>query len=287
MQLNKSLFNKSNSGAKFYISKKNGEFILNKSLNIEEKKRLNLSLNKQNFWVNKKLTEPFYSLKTNYSFNKKNFIIKMPFIHGISGDEILFENDLENINLFIKSIINLVIFFKNFKSDYKYIDKILFTNKLSSLRKYSNPRFNKHVIYLKKLIKKIPTKTKATNCHGDLTLSNMIAIKSMEKKKKFDKIYLIDWLETYAESYFQDLAKLKQDFYYGWSSRNLSPPQKINNLITGEYIWSKISKKFINKKNISLFKIYMILCLLRIIPYVKDESELVWIEESLNNEIIV
>ena len=113
----------------------------------------------------------------------------------------------------------------------------------------------------------------------------MIAIKS--NKKKFNQIYLIDWLDTYAESYLQDLAKLKQDFYYGWSSRNLTPPQNINNLITGEFIWEEISKKFINKKNISLFKVYMILCLLRIIPYAKDESELIWIEESLNNEIII
>ena len=40
------------------------------------------------------------------------------------------------------------------------------------------------------------------------------------------KIYLIDWLDNDFDTYYNDLAKLKQDLYHGWSSRNLHKSQK-------------------------------------------------------------
>jgi len=49
-------------------------------------------------------------------------------------------------------------------------------------------------------------------CHGDLTLSNMILSPSKG-------LVLIDFLDTYFESPLQDVAKLRQDFYYGWARR--------------------------------------------------------------------
>ena len=124
-------------------------------------------------------------------------------------------------------------------------------------------------------------------CHGDLTFSNVIITKGTGYKIDFDdnRILLIDWLDTYFDSYLQDLAKLKQELFYGWSSRNIYSPQKINNLLTGEYMWENLSKYFINEDNKSLFKIIMILCIMRITPYVKSNQDIIWIDKALNMEI--
>ena len=85
------------------------------------------------------------------------------------------------------------------------------------------------------------------------------------------------------EHYLQDIAKLKQDLYFGWSTRNFDDTNleyELNSL----FIWEKIFKSFITilPRN---FKIFMILCLLRIIPYSKNKNDIEWIDKSLNKEI--
>ena len=47
-------------------------------------------------------------------------------------------------------------------------------------------------------------------CHGDLTLSNILFSNK--------KIYFLDFLDSYIESWIIDLVKLKQDLFYFWSS---------------------------------------------------------------------
>lgn len=46
-------------------------------------------------------------------------------------------------------------------------------------------------------------------CHGDLTLSNLLF--------KNRQLYLIDFLDCFVESPLQDIVKLRQDTFFGWS----------------------------------------------------------------------
>ena len=55
--------------------------------------------------------------------------------------------------------------------------------------------------------------------------------------------------------------------------------------MTGEYIWHKIYNIFINDENRSLFKIVMILCILRILPYAKSENDINWVKEVIEMEL--
>ena len=49
-------------------------------------------------------------------------------------------------------------------------------------------------------------------CHGDLTLENIIVYDG--------KPYLIDFLDSFADSWYLDIAKLLQDILGGWSFRH-------------------------------------------------------------------
>ncbi len=279
------------SGAKFSIIKKKNKLFFKKFIpfkNISDKNRILCQLSKQNKLSLTSLPDPFFTIKGSGKIEKKNVIIEMPFIHGFSGKEIIINSQKKNIETLIKIFSKLIVFFKNNKLKNDKDKKRNIENKIIELNKiHSNKKYSYVFKFLEKKINDIRNDIDETLCHGDLTFSNVIITKGTGYKIDFDdnRILLIDWLDTYFDSYLQDLAKLKQELFYGWSSRNIYSPQKINNLLTGEYMWENLSKYFINEDNKSLFKIIMILCIMRITPYVKSNQDIIWIDKALNMEI--
>lgn len=110
-------------------------------------------------------------------------------------------------------------------------------------------------------------------CHGDLTLSNVI----------FDHkggITLIDFLHTYLESPLQDLAKLKQEFKYGWSFRNCSTPIRIKSEILCS-LHTPPAIAHIERMYPLQTKVMTLMTLLRIAPYIKDDATCQWLETQI------
>lgn len=108
-------------------------------------------------------------------------------------------------------------------------------------------------------------------CHGDLTLSNLI-VGSKE-------IFLIDFLDSYLESPLQDVAKLYQDLHFGWSTRgnkNLS----VRASILGMKLMPKLGLS-LRRKYAEAFEIILGLTLLRIAPYLKDNTTESWLLHAL------
>ena len=100
-------------------------------------------------------------------------------------------------------------------------------------------------------------------CHGDLTFTNIIFHPN--------RLYFIDFLDSFIDSYLVDFAKLKQDLYYCWNLR----VQKIDNLRIHQiysYIWQNLESRYSNHLNTMAFKIIDAMNLLRIKPYLTDES---------------
>ncbi len=114
------------------------------------------------------------------------------------------------------------------------------------------------------------------SCHGDLTLSNVIYSNNTIK--------LIDFLPTFLESPLQDVAKLDQDYIYGWSLRHASKEIKLKGNIFFKYSYPEIICD-IKKTYFRQYQILMVLCIIRIIPYIKDDITRNWILVSLNNLI--
>lgn len=111
------------------------------------------------------------------------------------------------------------------------------------------------------------------NCHGDLTLENIIV--------KGDQIYLIDFLDSFYDSIYIDLGKLLQDVVALWSFRHdkvTSPNTLIRLKIFKDLLIDKIS----NDKEI-LLRVYhaLLLHLVRIIPYAKEEFTRNYVVEKM------
>lgn len=135
------------------------------------------------------------------------------------------------------------------------------TDKLASLPNNEN--------LLSLLSNKEFIKVKVGNCHGDMTLSNMI----------FDNnIYLIDFLDSYIESPTMDIVKLRQDTHLLWSLNMVDTPLDLTKIKIGlEYIDKWICANF----NVDDYEILQIINLLRIYPYSTDEKIKIWIDKNI------
>ena len=118
-------------------------------------------------------------------------------------------------------------------------------------------------------------------CHGDLTLRNII----FNKKEK--KIILIDFLKTYNEGFVQDLSNLTQEFYLGWSARNLKGVNKLRAHIIYEKIWKDTNFFNFNNKIKNIIFNETLVTLLRIFPYINknDIITIKWIKGSFDKMI--
>lgn len=103
-----------------------------------------------------------------------------------------------------------------------------------------------------------------TPCCGDLTLENIIVTRS-------GKIYLIDFLDSFFDSFYIDIAKLLQDIHLGWSYRHYKKDMNIEvrRLIIRTLLINKFTLKDIAINIESVYHI-LLLNLLRIFPYTSD-----------------
>jgi len=112
-------------------------------------------------------------------------------------------------------------------------------------------------------------------CHGDLTLSNVIL-------DPVSGITLIDFLDTFLETPLQDVAKLKQDFVYGWSFRKDPPALTIKAEILCRHHFPQAIVQ-IERMYPTQVRLLTLMTLARIAPYVKDAVTQQWLVRSLTN----
>jgi hypothetical protein len=278
----KNIFFKSSfSNAKFeLLSQGNSLYLKKKIINpnirdFESIKKNNFFLKNfkiKNLKINKIEIENFKTLK-----KKKYFI--MNYINGYSSDLILKNLGVNEIKILREFLKNYFLRLKE-STKWEKIERKFFLQKINNVKKNIKQKellklFNDNEKYLFKKLNKIeyyPTGI----CHGDLTLSNMII--------KNDKIYLIDFLNTYKDSIVQDLSKIYQEFILGWSSRFLNGNDIVRSKIIYENIVDKKFFKSFSKEMITVLEFEIILTLLRIFPYVKknDIKTIKWLKESMN-----
>lgn len=111
-------------------------------------------------------------------------------------------------------------------------------------------------------------------CHGDLTLSNIIVTSG-------SNVTLIDFLQTYLETPLQDVAKLMQEFLYGWSFRKASPSIQLKAKIFCNQFYPKVLN-MLRDLYPNQIKLVSMVNLARIAPYVKDPSTKHWLLQNIN-----
>lgn len=118
-------------------------------------------------------------------------------------------------------------------------------------------------------------------CHGDFTFSNILFGDS--------KIYLLDFLDSFIESPLIDIVKIRQDTCFKWSImlEKEMPSHKKNKLIqTFNYFDREIASFCNDALGLSKWYNYLqIFNLLRIVPYLNNSDEIIFIEKSLRQII--
>ena len=241
------------SASGFYVRKISSSLAYNERLKIQAAKQVTfLKKNK----LNNISTPQVYS----HGYINNLFFFDMEYIIGENFCYALRHIPMTTINLYIDHLISYMLSLPTLsteKSEY------FFQNKIEALKTSvdsSNPLIQQTFETLDHFdFSAIPS----TPCCGDLTLENIIVTRS-------GKIYLIDFLDSFFDSFYMDIAKLLQDIHLGWAYRNYKKDMniEIRRLIIRNLLLNKLTSKI----DINMESIYHILLLnlLRIVPYTTD-----------------
>jgi hypothetical protein len=191
----------------------------------------------------------------------------MPFYNGSSiidiiesGDHFQFESILTNLFIFIKQ--------EAIDSELKEIKPDIFTTKLEEI-KFKTKDAQVYSIIDKMNTPKQSLLIPVSKCHGDLTFSNCIFS---------NKIVLLDFLDCYIETFFQDLSKLLQEITLQWTVITYNKPI---DKIKADLAYKKLLTIFFKKTDTlfgdfmfdsALVSLFYQITLLRILPYIKNED---------------
>lgn len=114
-------------------------------------------------------------------------------------------------------------------------------------------------------------------CHGDFTLENIIVYKS--------RFYLIDFLDSFCNSWLIDIAKLLQDVELYWAYRNKSSllvASKDSLNFMKNLIYESVALQA-GEACIKDLHYILLLNTLRIVPYIKDKTSKFCVENGLSH----
>ncbi len=134
--------------------------------------------------------------------------------------------------------------------------------KISELEKKSAHK--KYLKFIKNIVLKNEILVPKTFCHGDLTFSNILFHKN--------RLFFIDFLDSYIDSFICDLVKLKQDLYHLWNLKLYEfYSQRIHQIYN--YIWNSLSNRYSSYIDTKEFKIIDAMNSLRIEPYLTNHYQ--------------
>ncbi len=241
------------------------------SYNLRLKKQLKKQLNFKSSTVK---TPQIY----NYNYDENGlFYFDMEFISGKTLAEYTQDILITEIVDFIKCLFES-IYFNSDEENPKAKD--IFNKKIKELEMKISNKTNLYEAF--NILKCFEwTQIYKSPCHGDLTLENIIITYNKQ-------IYLIDFLDSFYNSWMLDVAKLLQDLELKWSFRYVEPSatQSLRIEIAKEALIEEILK--LENGDKKLFAIYHLLLLniIRIYPYTKDEKTFNFLDESVKKLVL-
>ncbi|MEK7376997.1 MAG: phosphotransferase [Candidatus Margulisiibacteriota bacterium] len=124
---------------------------------------------------------------------------------------------------------------------------------------------------------------KRSPSHGDLTLENVI------HNPHNNTYYLIDFLDAFYDTWVSDASKALLDLLVGWSFRSdfirsdvMSENTKVRVLLLSKQFISKLDGIIKNRRVWEDVYAYLLLDLLRVMPYSKEKEVLKFLSKSLD-----
>ena len=247
------------SGCNVYLCEKNSKkYVRKTSSSIGYNSRLKKQMEKQSSFAHDVLLSPeIYK----YGYINGLFYFDMQFIRGVPMHNYVSLNSSNNIIPIVDKVFSFLQNLSLRKED--ITDKIHL--KLSSLNTSIPAGMSKYSDYCAAYDW---SSVAASDNHGDLTFENILIYRN--------KIYLIDFLDSFVQTKYIDYAKLLQDIVLDWSWRhNMNKP-----LIKTIYLYNRMLQ-MLSPKEIEITKRLLILNLLRIVPYSND-STFKYLENRLN-----
>ena len=205
------------------------------------------------------------------------YYFDMEYIQGITLSEYIKTMEIGKVSALIESLVDSVVpkIDKECSERQKAHTVVIFAKKLKalhgSLDSLNNDIINKSLELLEAHDwGNLPT----SQCHGDMTLENIII--------KNDQIYLIDFLDSFFDSWLLDISTLLQDVEMMWSYRfqeNVSMNTVLRLIVFRDVLIDEIGKT--NQEYV--LEIYYLLLqkLIRIYPYTKDEHTYNFLNEKI------
>ena len=274
------------SGCKLDVVKEGSHVIIKKySSSIEYNKRLIRQANKQqNFYNNLPDNQIFSTARVieMYSSETELSWFSMPYLFSEKYSNYLEQASIVDLKKLLDNLIDYFNF--NIKSSApQKIDVGIITSKIEELKlkvtgNINAPEKEYFLNILEHLKTSIPDMPLPTGtCHGDFTFSNILF--------GDNKIYLLDFLDSFIESPLIDIVKIRQDTCFKWSVmlEKEMPSHKKNKLLQAfNFLDREIALFCNNNLGLSTWYNYLqVFNLLRIIPYLNNTAEIFFIEKSL------
>lgn len=260
------------SGCKLEINEENGNlFVIKTSKNIDYNNRLKEQCEKQKNFKHKFFNTPNI-LKS--GFNKDGlFSFSMEYINGLTVSEYFRSIEIGNIDDLVKNFFGIIPDHYSFDNSAKKT----FLSKLEELENKININDNDFLDVFLKLKEYNWSYCVSGDCHGDMTLENIIL--------SGNKLYLIDFLDSFYDSWMIDIAKILQDVECKWSYRfdvNTDQNLEIRLLIFKQSLINKILLLKDGDKILNTIYCMLLVNLLRIIPYTNDLYTNKYLKEQIN-----
>ena len=188
----------------------------------------------------------------------------MEYIAGKSFEEFFSSASVNDVEFVVSTLFDYFDTLISTARSFDATNKIL--TKIDSLKEKSSHK--KYMEFLRKYVEDNKIIVPHTFCHGDLTFANIIFHKN--------RLFFIDFLDCYVDTFLSDLVKLKQDLHHLWAVRNQDVySNRIHQIY--QYIWDKLEVRYESFMNES-FHILDAMNALRIEPYLTSDDQRVILE---------
>jgi hypothetical protein len=118
------------------------------------------------------------------------------------------------------------------------------------------------------------------DCHGDLTLSNVLF--SFDR----EEIGLIDFLDSFVEAPIIDIVKIRQDTRFHWTSTIYPHDHDRSKVrLTNRWIDRMVESEFRHLLKEPAFRAMELMNYLRIAPYVTEPADHEWLNQVLSTQV--
>lgn len=209
------------------------------------------------------------------------YFFDMEYVQGITLAEYIKTMEIGKVKGLVETLVSSIIPKRSITSvsEYKSDVSQIFAKKMSGLRKtlsvHNNPVIDQSLALLEA---HDWSKLTYSQCHGDMTLENIIV--------KNDKLYFIDFLDSFYDSWFLDIGTLLQDVQVMWSYRfqeNVSMNTVLRLIVFRDLLIDEIKK--VNPEYVIEIYYSLLQKLIRIYPYTKDELTYHFLNEKTSHVI--